>query len=337
VHSLQHQPVVELDPSSAREYIAVTCGLDPASLDVRELEGGVSNTVLLIEHPGERLVLKQSRPRLEVQEDWLSDRGRILREASALQVLSRHLPEGSIPRVLSVDSENYAYIMTAAPGGAETWKDRLLRGDRAQDVAERSGSILARIIKASQESQEIRSHFADLRIFDQLRLDPYYRTTASRNRDVAAYFQALVSEYQEHARCLVHGDWSPKNFLVSGKSDIMAIDFEAVHYGDPAFDAAFLLNHLLLKSFYMPEKAGNLGEAALRFWEALYDEAPPYAGFERMILTHLPALLLARIDGKSPAEYITEPDLKERIRQMAKGMMRKRPQSIAAVWELLRV
>src|SRR5947207_4777249 len=103
----------------------------------------------------------------------------------------------------------------------------------------------------------------------------------------------------------VHGDWSPKNFLVSGGA-VMAIDFEVIHFGDPSFDSAFLLNHLLLKSYRMPEWRSGLRSLALCFWETLVSTLPGDSDwFEAATIQHLGCLLLARIDGKSPAEYIT--------------------------------
>jgi 5-methylthioribose kinase len=332
VHSVERQPLVELDLRSAPDYVAEKCRLEAASVSVRQLAGGVSNTVLLVEHPCGRFVLKQSLPKLRVQQDWLSDRERIVKEASSLSLLYRHLPQGSVPEILFSDPDNYAYAMTAAPPEAETWKAELLRGTMRPDVAAKIGSILAGIIRSSWDSAAMREQYGELRVFDQLRLDPYYRTTAARHPEFAWYFEKLVSEYPRRARCLVHGDWSPKNFLVTDCA-VMAIDFEAIHYGDPAFDAAFFLNHLLLKSFYLPDHAPELAEAAVRFWTALNENSLKYPDFEKMTLTHLPALLLARVDGKSPAEYITRPDMKETIREFARSMMRRRPRSVAAVWK----
>ena len=170
--------------------------------------------------------------------------------------------------------------------------------------------------------------FGDQTVFDQLRLDPYYRFTASRHPDLADRFDALIRNCGQRRCALVHGDWSPKNFLLDGAA-VMAIDFEVIHFGDPSFDAAFLLNHLLLKSFYRPQWRDQYREAALRFWRTL---AQPAGWFEPATIEHLGGLLLARIDGKSPAEYIRSEDLKKSIRRFARKLILDPPASIEEIF-----
>ena len=89
----------------------------------------MSNTVLLVENGNRRLVLKQSLGKLRVEQDWYSDRARVLREADAIESLSAYLPPGSLPRILFHDRENFAFAMTAAPSSARTWKSLLLEGE----------------------------------------------------------------------------------------------------------------------------------------------------------------------------------------------------------------
>jgi hypothetical protein len=59
---------------------------------------------------------------------------------------------------------------------------------------------------------------------------------------------------------------------------------------------------------------------------------PATSWFEQATVEHLGALLLARIDGKSPAEYIREESLKERIRAFARALILDPPPSVADVW-----
>ena len=44
-----------------------------------------------------------------------------------------------------------------------------------------------------------------------------------------------------------------------------------------------------------------------------------------MTLRHLGALMLARIDGKSPVEYIRDEITRERVRRFAKRLLLERP------------
>jgi len=318
--------VFELSAANAAAYIGEPC-------TARELGGGVSNTVLLVENGSSRFVVKQALPKLRVEQDWFCERDRIFREADALRMLAPLLPPDSVPAVLLEDRQNFAFRMTAAPRRAETWKTILLRGNVDLATAEAIGRMLGSMIRGTWRSALFAERFGDRTVFDQLRLDPYYRTAAKRHPDLAPVVDSLIETTLSRQYCLVHGDWSPKNFLVSDQG-LMAIDFEVAHFGDPSFDAAFMLNHLLLKSFFRPEFGNQYAAAARCFWNTLDTYTRPVAGdwFESGTLQHLGGLLLARIDGKSPAEYITDVDLKQRIRAYARALITNPPATVAEVF-----
>ncbi|HXI43323.1 MAG TPA: aminoglycoside phosphotransferase family protein [Bryobacteraceae bacterium] len=326
----------DLQADNAAEYLR-TRGMACDGARITELGGGVSNTVLLVEASGRPFVLKQALGRLRVEDDWFSDRERVFRESAAISWLRPYLPTGSVPEILFEDRENCLFAMTAAPREAETWKVLLMRGEADAGVATTIGRMLARMISASWGDPEAERVFGDQTVFDQLRLDPYYRTSAGRHPDLKPQFERLMRESAGRRVSLVHGDWSPKNFLVSTGA-VMAIDFEVIHFGDPSFDAAFLLNHLLLKSFYRPAWSGALGNTALAFWEACRAGIPKECGrwIEPATLRHLGCLLLARVDGKSPAEYITDPALRERVREFARQLILAPPEHIADVFDRAR-
>ena len=299
---------------------------------ITELGGGVSNTVLLIEVQGKRMVLKQSLGRLRVPEEWLSDRGRIARESASMRKLAPYFAAGSIPEIIFEDPENCIFAMTAAQPPADNWKELLLAGDGRLDIAQRAGTLLATLVSSTWKNRAWEAEFGDQSVFRQLRIDPYYRTTAARHPDLRMHFERLIQTSADRRVSLVHGDWSPKNLLISG-DQVMAIDFEVVHFGDPAFDSAFLLNHLLLKSLYMPTRRAVFSDLAAEFWDAFTGGLPPGTEWiERATIEHLGCLLLARVDGKSPAEYLTSEELKERVRRRARDMIRNPPATIAEVF-----
>ena len=330
--SCYHVRLFDLQRDNAAEYLrarGIGCGAER----VTELGGGVSNTVLLVESAGRRFVLKQALAKLRVQDDWFSDRNRIFRESAALRSIAPHLAPGAVPEILFEDRDNCLFAMSAAPAEAQTWKSLLLRGEIDAAIAETIARMLAIIVSKSWRDPESQRVFGDQTVFDQLRLDPYYRTTALRHPDLAPQFDRFMRESSLRRVSLVHGDWSPKNFLVSS-GGVMAIDFEVTHFGDPAFDSAFLLNHLLLKSFYRPGWGGELQCAANRFWDVYHAGLPAECDWiEAATLAHLGALLLARIDGKSPAEYITDAALRERIRSFARNLILAPPARVAEVFE----
>lgn len=322
--------VYELDVSSAQAYLERRTGQKPER--VTELSGGVSNTVLLVEHGSHRFVLKQSLPQLRVQEEWLSDRRRILRECAALRTVAPLLPAGSAPEVLFDDPANLAFAMTAAPPEAVTWKSQLLAGQLDSQIAETIGALLGRLIGATWNSPEAEAEFGDLTIFEELRLSPYYGFLAQRHPDLAPKIDSLAEDCRKRRVCLVHGDFSPKNFLVHN-SRVIAIDWECIHFGNPAFDSAFLLNHLLLKSFYMPERADDFARLGRSFWKALTAGMPDAPWFESATIAQWAGLLLARMDGKSPAEYIRDETLKQTVRLFARELLTDPPATVSQVFE----
>jgi len=331
--------IFSLSTANAFDYLADRGLADRAeSLAVRELGGGVSNIVLLLEWPDRRWVIKQSLEKLRVQDDWRSERGRIYREAESLQALRPVLGEAALPEVVHIDPENFLFVMTAAPASSVSWKESLLAGQVDLGVARQAGTLLAKMISASRANPELQTKFEDRTVFDQLRIDPYYRTTAKRHPDVRAALVQLMANSWNVQTALVHGDYSPKNMLVRD-GNIFLIDFEVIHWGDPAFDAAFLLNHLFLKALHQSEFATQYFGAVSEFWKGLGAELPGgiSRGFEALTIRHLGALMLARIDGKSPVEYIREEEAKGRVRGVAKQILREQPQALNQVVRLVQM
>ncbi len=279
------------------------------------LGGGVSNLVLLAESTLRRLVFKQALGRLRVKQEWLADPARIHREASSMRALAPLLPAGAVPLVVFEDRGNFIYAMEAAPDGVEDWKTRLLRGERDEGVALRVARLLAGLANGTAGGARWRAEFGDQHCFEQLRLDPYYRFTAARHPDLRWAFDEAIA-LARRPLAMAHGDFSPKNLLVAPGGHVMLIDFEVVHYGDPAFDAAFLLNHLLLK---------GARRSALACAREL-------RGFETAaVIRHLGCLHLARVDGKSPVEYLTEAQ-RAQVRVVARELIRNPPKTIEEIF-----
>jgi len=321
---------LELDASNASLWLNAM-GIATSYLRCQELGGGVSNRVILVEAPEFRAVLKQSLGKLRVEREWLSDRARIFREAAAMRWLQGRVRGGHVPALLREHRAEFTIAMEAAPSSAAMWKTKLFAGQLNPAHARAAGILLGSIIAASWEHPEARELFGDQTVFDQLRIDPYYRFTASVHPELKGYFHHLMEQSAARRVSLVHGDWSPKNLLLAGE-ELWAIDWEVVHFGDPSFDVGFLLNHIALKSIALPQLKQHLAGLATEFLNALNAELPGGAAWiEAAALVHLPALLLARVDGKSPAEYLDEAG-RRRASKLAISLMHEPAASIDEVF-----
>jgi 5-methylthioribose kinase len=331
--------VFVLDESTAVAYCKAR-GLIDASAEASacSLGGGVSNEVILVVSwapvpDGTRLVLKQALGRLRVEADWFANRDRISIEAAALRAIGEWIP-GGVPRVLDEDPANYIMAMECAPESALPWKTQLLAGAIDFDTAATAGALLAEIHLRSAQDPACREGFASIEVFDALRIDPYYRTIARVHPDLERRIAELIDGMSKRPAALVHGDYSPKNILVDDRR-LMLIDCEVCHWGDPGFDTGFLLNHLLLKAQYRPQWAPGYLAAARSFWDAYSARDPgrkTLAG-DGTTVEHLGPLMLARIDGKSPVEYIREEGLRERVRALARELILDSPATVAEVCE----
>ena len=164
--------------------------------------------------------------------------------------------------------------------------------------------------------------FANDATFHAIRLEPYLLATAQRHPDCASALQALADRTAATRRVLVHGDVSPKNILVGARGPVL-LDAECATFGDPAFDVAFCLNHLLLKCLWLPQHAPHYFACFDAFAAAYLAQVDwePVAQMEARAARLLPGLLLARVDGKSPVEYVTGETDKNRVRRATTALL----------------
>jgi 5-methylthioribose kinase len=327
----------ELTPDTAADYLRATGRVpEGRGVTVRALGWGVSNVVMRVDIAGEPpIVLKQARERLRTKAHWVSRLDRIWTERAALVLLADLLPEGAVPRVLFADEENYLFAMTCAPEDSVVWKEQLLAGVANPETARQAGTILGTMHAETRDHPALRSGpLADREVFDQLRIDPFYRSIARAHPDLAPRVEALTAAMLDVSpRCFVHADFSPKNILVHDIG-LTVVDFETAHAGDPAYDLGFFLSHLLLKAVRAAPEEGPylaLTEAFLDAYRARTGPIP--ADVEARANAHVAACALARIDGTSPVDYLDEP-ARDVARRFARAALLAEP----ATWhELIQI
>lgn len=287
---------MELDERNLGPYLRDRGVAPPdAAIAVRSLSGGVSNVVLLAEWEGGGVVVKQSLARLRVAVEWLFDRSRIYVERACLDVLAERLP-GAAPSVVFADDPEYVFGMTIAPPGGEVWRDVLAAGRFDAATTAQAAVLLGRLQTETAADPDLARQFDDRMPLIQGRVDPFHRHLAATHPDLADAIGAEVDRMLATRTVLVHGDYSPKN-VIAYPERVLLLDCEIAHWGDPAFDPAFLLCHLLLDGcHHRDERAAHNARA---FW-ARYREAGGQVETDAAVVAELGCLLLARADGKSP-------------------------------------
>ena len=311
------------------EPMLAEAGLTGAAIAaVEPLTGGVSSDIVRIRLvDGTLLCAKRALDRLKVASDWQAPRERNRYEIAWLRRAGKIVP-GAAPRVLAEDRANGIALLEYLPAEDYLlWKSELLAGRADAAVPIAVADILGRIHAATLDDAATATAFATDHLIDALRLDPYLRFTAGRHPDLAPRILAVLATTAATKQALVHGDVSPKNILVSRHDGHpVLLDAECAWYGDPAFDAAFCLNHLLLKAVHMPILTGTLLQQAADFTAKWLGHFPAdrRAATEQRVAALLPCLLLARVDGKSPVEYLSEP-ARDSVRRLAAPLIAAPP------------
>jgi aminoglycoside phosphotransferase (APT) family kinase protein len=322
------------------DFLAAHGLLDPLGFDVdiSPLGGGVSSDIWRIAGSERAICVKRALPRLKVERLWQAPVIRNKYEALWLIEANRHLP-GAAPEVLARDDKGTMFAMAwLDPTQYPVWKDKLRDGQADRDFAARVGHDLAILHGKTAGDTKIAEIFATDEIFHLMRPEPYLSACAKHHGDLADRLEALVQQTETTKHCLIHGDVSPKNILV-GPGGPVFIDAECAWYGDPAFDLAFCLNHMFLKCLWVaPRARGYLDcfAALAKVYLAGVDWEDGRA-LERRTAHLLPGLLLGRVDGRSPAEYVTSDKDKDLMRRFARAHLlkpRDRLAELAAAWAL---
>jgi aminoglycoside phosphotransferase (APT) family kinase protein len=275
--------------------------------EIVPLTGGVSSLIVRVETRNGPLCIKQALPELKVASHWTAPLARNHAELAWIREVAQTQPQ-AVPAILGEDALSYCFAMQwLAPEQHPVWKIQLRDGHVSSEFAAQVARQLVAIHAATANQPALAERFAYDRNFFELRLDPYFGATAEVHADCAPMLRALIEQTASNRITLIHGDISPKNIL-AGPSGPIFLDAECAVYGDPAFDAAFCLTHLIAKCLWRPASTEDYHACFDTFakhylagvdWESV-------AAIEARTATLLAAILLARVDGKSPLEYLTE-------------------------------
>jgi aminoglycoside phosphotransferase (APT) family kinase protein len=317
-----------------RMGLLAACARTPGA---ERLTGGVSSDIWRVDLPSGPVCVKRALAQLRVAAEWRAPVERNVYEARWMRRAAAAAP-GSAPALLGQDAATGTLAMAyLSPAEHPLWKARLGDGHADPGFAAAVGRTLVRIHAAGAADPSVAAEFPTDAIFHAIRIEPYLLAAARAHPDRAEALRALAATTAGTKRALVHGDVSPKNILVGPRGPVF-LDAECAWWGDPAFDVAFCLNHLLLKCLWVPAARTDFlacfDALAAAYLAGVNWESPD--GLETRAAWLLPGLMLARVDGKSPVEYITAEDQRDRVRHTALALLAApadRLGAVRALWD----
>ena len=247
-------------------------------------------------------------------------------EAAYMRAVADWLPH-AVPRILAEDPDAGLFAMEyLPPEDFPLWKAQLL--DDRVDVAFAAavGRDLARIHALSAVAPDLQIAFRARR---DIRSDPDRALPACDGPRASSARRASRGARRANACDAARAGSrrrEPEEHPL-GASGPVFLDAECAWFGDPAFDLAFCPNHLLLKGaregadralFLAASKRSPAAYLAGVDWEDAI-------GLEARAASLLPALFLARVDGKSPVEYLTEERERDAVRRCAVPLIAEPP------------
>jgi 5-methylthioribose kinase len=296
--------------------------------DAIPLSGGVSCEVSIVrEASGREVVVKQPLAKLKVADDWRSNPERYEVEVRALRTLKELLGDGTVPAVLWVDASRQRFAMERIDARFRNWKAELLSGRVELSTARRVGEMLGQMHAKSSVDQSIRAGFENRIFFEELRIEPFFERVAKRNPQLAGPIARAIADLRAPGTALVHGDFSPKNILANG-ADVVILDLEIAHWGNPRFDVAFCLSHLILKALRSGVDPKVYLVAARQFLDSY--AASGMGILDAELVRVLGCLLLARFDGASPVDYLAALDA-ARVKTLAAKLIENPDADVGSV------
>jgi 5-methylthioribose kinase len=217
----------------------------------------------------------------------------------ARDVVGEAVPEllGEEPAMLAME-----YL---DPKRHSSWMELLRDGDVSPSTAAEAGRLIGRIHAASANNLAIAQRFQSDHVFHELRIAPMFLAAARAQPSLAERLEHFAATTARAKIALLHGDLIPENILVGPRGPVL-VDADGACYGDPAFDAACCLSHLVLMGIWRPQ----LREQYLTCYDAFRAaylqrvtwEMPEQVDERAALL--LPAIMMAAVHGDDPVGFL---------------------------------
>ncbi len=245
---------------------------------------------------------------------------------AALELMAELAP-ASVPALIDLDRERFVLVMEEAPAGWRPWKALLLDGVADPVVAQRLGELL-RLLHTSTADVDLGSAAS----FEAQRVDPYLRTVQRRHPDARERDRRL-------RRAAAHDETSASSTATTRRrtsSSATTAPQRAV--GDRLGDRPPGRSRVRRRVPPQPPAAEDDPPAGLaQCYEACGAAFLDAYGQDLdlgYVLGLVGCLMLARVDGKSPAEYLTG---RERGTALAASLslLAEPPNSLREAWTVV--
>ena len=240
------------------------------------LPGGLMNHVWKVPCDPEPVILKHAPPYIATVPDIELNDSRIIFEAEALQAFSEEdalssvpTPSTRPPKLLFRHDESHV-IVTEDIGESI---DLTVWLSHSQNKNGRFGSFLGQFIGALHNESFNAAAFAQRfnnHPIQQTRYTVQYESVGSLcseagiedAEDLGLKARQLGTRLLQEGSCVIMGDLWPASIHIT-PNGLRIIDWEFVHYGNPAQDLAHLAAHLWMLQHRLPESK----ESVLSFWK----------------------------------------------------------------------
>ena len=285
-------------------------------IQYKKLTGGVSSEVYHVKTNKNNYCIKRSLKRLLVKKKWIANTNRIKFEYLWLKHCQNILKR-NIPNTYEFNNKKKYIVMEYLKTSQyktlkQLYFNKIININTIRSISKH----LYKIHSNSSNYKTKKTFEGNYKNFYDLRLDPYFNEVGRVYPKYKGYIKKINENYIKHSNTLVHGDFSPKNILV-GKNKIIYLDAECCNFGDPVFDLVFFTNHLLIKSIFFKDKSQEFIKLYISFYREYLSNLSTkhFNSYIDRIIKMTPIMLLSRVDGKSPVEYINKVKIKNIIRK----------------------
>tara|TARA_B100000614_G_scaffold81319_2_gene72882 strand:- start:617 stop:1588 length:972 start_codon:yes stop_codon:yes gene_type:complete len=285
-------------------------------IQYKKLTGGVSSEVYHVKTIKNNYCIKRSLKRLLVKKKWIANTNRIKFEYLWLKHCQNILKR-NIPNTYEFNNKKKYIVMEYLKTSQyktlkQLYFNKIININTIRSISKH----LYKIHSNSSNYKTKKTFEGNYKNFYDLRLDPYFNEVGRVYPKYKGYIKKINENYIKHSNTLVHGDFSPKNILV-GKNKIIYLDAECCNFGDPVFDLVFFTNHLLIKSIFFKDKSQEFIKLYISFYKEYLSNLSTknFNSYIDRIIKMTPIMLLSRVDGKSPVEYINKVKIKNIIRK----------------------